>query len=99
MAEVSFPVSSVGLVIPFVVTEGGQPLTHPLSASVTWINNRGTQRHLTLESPVSSEWTWTTSAGEFRSPHQEEGYLVISYYTNVFYVGPFRVNVTGHFHG
>lgn len=97
MSDVSFYVGTIGLVLPFVVTEHGLPISNAQSATVTWVNNRGIQRHLTLTSPVSAEFCYSTSAGEFRTPHIEEGYLQVSFYTNRFYTSAFSVNIIDHF--
>lgn len=97
MSELSFYMGTIGLVLPFVVTEHGLPISNAQSATVTWLNNRGVQRHLTLTSPVSAEFCYTTSAGEFRTPHIEEGVLRVSFYTNVFYTSSFTTRITGLF--
>lgn len=97
MSQISFVVSTVGLQIPFVIMNEGQPLSNALSASVTWIGHDGRHRSLVLTSPVSSEFTYILSAHDFRSPIHTQGYLSVSFGTNIFYTSSFDVNVHGHF--
>jgi hypothetical protein len=95
--DIQLPVSSIGVVIPFVLTDGGVLLSNAASAAVTWLSTDGTKRVLTLASAASAEFTWTTSANEFRSARHELGYLVVSFYTNTFFSSSFSVNIAPHF--
>ena len=96
-SDVSFAVSTVGLIIPFVVTDNGIPISNALSANVTWIAQNGVQRPLTLTIPVSAVFVYQTTIKDSRVPHTEQGYLQVSYGTNVFYTSSFTVNVVPHF--
>lgn len=100
-SDVSFVVSTVGLVIPFIVTDRatGLPISNALSASVTWFNQAGHRRILTLEAPVSAVYTYTLSAGDFRTPRREVGRLHVSYYggTAFWAVSTFTVGVSPAF--
>jgi hypothetical protein len=95
--DVSCIVSTVGLVIPFVVLDGGLPISNALSATVVWISQRGISRTLTLESPVSASFIYTTSAHDFRTPMTEEGYLAVRFPGSEFPTQPFTVRIHGHF--
>ena len=105
MAEVSFPVSTVGLVIPFVLTEegfvDGQGAVLSNAVSITsciWVSERGMRRELTMSQPVSATFTYTISAGDSRFPHVEAGYLEVRYGTNVFFgISSFMMNIHQHF--
>ena len=94
--SIEFQVSTVGLVIPFVITENNFPVSNALSATVVWHSSTGIRRQLTLVSPASAEWNWITSAHDFRTPRTEEGYLSVSYAQNVFYSSSFQVRVSPH---
>ena len=96
-SDVSFAVSTIGLIIPFVITDNGLPISNPLSANVTWIAQNGMQRSLTLLTPVSAVFTYQTTLKDSRLPHTEQGYLQVSFGTNVFYTSSFTVNVVPHF--
>lgn len=100
-SEVSFVVSTVGLVIPFIVTDRGTglPISNALSATVTWINQAGQRRPLLLESPISAVFTYTVSAHEFRAPRREVGRLYVSYTggTGFWSVSSFTVAVNAAF--
>ena len=105
MAEVSFPVSTVGLIVPFVLTnEGfsgnvGSLVSNAISiTSCVWISERGVRRALTLSQSVSATFTYTISAGDSRFPHVEAGYLEVVYGGNVFFgVSSFLMVVHQHF--
>ena len=101
MSEVSFVVSTVGLVIPFVITEPNEfgsyvPISNALSATVTWKSGDGRQRPLTLLTPVSGVFTYTVSARDWMTPHHEVGQCFVSYGTNGFWTQQFSVNVIPH---
>ena len=97
MAEVSFVVSTIGLVIPFVVQEQGVPVSNALSAIVTWIAEDGRHRPLTLLTPTSAVFIYTLSAFAYQTPRHETGQLRVSYGTNEFWtVSMFSVRVIGH---
>lgn len=104
-AAISFPVSTVGLVLHFVVTDApisagvmtGAPISNAVSANCIWINQGGKQRPLALGSPVSADFTYTVTINDSRSPHVEEGYLQVSFDTNVFYTSHFLMHVVPHF--
>lgn len=93
-SDLSFAVGTIGLVIPFVITENGLPISNAVSANVTWISSDGRQRALTLLTPISAVFTYTVSANDWRSPRREVGYLLVSFDTNVFpSVSTFTVHV------
>lgn len=101
MSELSFVVSTVGLVIPFSITEPNEfgsyvPISNALSANVTWFANDGRRRALTLLTPVSAVFTYTVSARDWMTPHHEVGRCFVSFGTNGFWTGPFAVAVTPH---
>ena len=108
MAEISFAVSTVGLVIPFILTEytgvsdvyGSAvyaPISYALSCNVTWIANNGTHRTLTLSNGPSAVFTYTISSFDYQAPRNELGQLRVSVGTNVFWVASmFTVNVFPH---
>jgi len=97
-ADISCTISTVGLLIPFVLTDPiGTPISNALSANVTWISQDGKQRPLTLTIPASAVFVYTTSIADTRSPHHEEGYLAVSFGSNVFFTSSFTVNVLPHF--
>lgn|SRR3990167_5089106 len=101
MAEVSFVVSTVGLTIPFVITEPNEfgsyvPISNALSSTVTWHANDGRRRALTLTTPVSAVFTYTVSARDWMTPHTEVGRCFVSFGTNGFWTGKFGVTITPH---
>ena len=96
-SDVSYVVSTIGLIIPFCITDGGVPISNALSASVTWVAQNGTQRALTLTTPVSAIFTYQTTIKDARTPHREQGYLMVSFGVNVFYTSSFTVNIVPHF--
>ena len=105
MAEVSFAVSTVGLVIPFALINpvasgdvGYVPISNAVAVtSVTWIAHNGQRRPLTLSQPISATFTYTVSAGDSRTPHIEEGYLEVTFGDNRFMTSTFRMVVHQHF--
>ncbi len=110
MAEVSFAVSTIGLVIPFCLVdpvtssfEGSTPISNAIAAtSVVWVANNGKRRPLTLSQSVSATFTYTVSAADSRAPHIEEGCLEVTFgaspgVVNRFYTATFSVNVFQHF--
>ena len=93
-AELSFAVGTIGLTVPFIVTENGIPISNAISANVTWIASDGQRRPLTLETPISAVFTYVMSSGDYRLPRRETGYLLVSYGSYVFpSVSSFTVNV------
>lgn len=93
-ADLSFAVGTIGLTIPFIVTENGSPISNAVSANVTWIGSDGQERHLTLETPISAVFTYLLSSGDYRVPRRETGYLLVSYGSHVFpSVSSFTVHV------
>lgn len=105
MAEVSFAVSTIGLVIPFSLinlplsgASGTIPISNAINAtSVTWISQRGEQRPLTLSQAVSATFTYVISASDSRSPHIEEGYLEVAFGEHKFSTSTFAMRVHQHF--
>lgn len=106
-AEVSFVVSTVGLVIPFAITESigvsdiygnalFAPISYAQSATVTWLAANGVQRLLTLSSPPSAVWTYTISAMDYQAPRREQGQLRVSVGGTVFWSQTFSVNIVPH---
>lgn len=98
MSEISFVVSTVGLVIPFSITEPNEfgsyvPISNALSATVVWRSNDGRQRPLTLLTPVSAVYVYTVSARDWMTPHTEVGQCFVSYGTNGFWTQPFSVRI------
>lgn len=101
MAEVSFIVSTVGLTIPFVITEPNEmgsyvPISNALSATVVWKSNDGRQRALTLLTPVSAVFTYTVSARDWMTPRNEVGQCFVSYGANGFWTEQFTVRILPH---
>lgn len=101
MSDVSFVVSTVGLVIPFAITEPNEngsyvPISNALSANVTWIANDGRKRVLTLMTPVSAVFLYTVSARDWMTPHTEVGQCFVSFGTNGFWTSTFSVRVLPH---
>lgn len=104
MAEVSCAVSTIGLVVPFVLIDpvgsggSGIPLSNAVSiTSVVWVAHNGKRRALALSQPISATFTYTMSAGDTRMPHIEEGYLEVAFGTNLFCTSTFSVNIFQHF--
>ena len=106
-ADVSFVVSTVGLVIPFTLTEftgvsdiyGSAifaPISYAQSATVMWMAPNGVNRLLTLSSPPSAIFTYTISAFDYQAPKREEGQLRVSVGGTVFFSQQFSVNVIPH---
>ena len=96
-SDISFAVGTIGLVIPFVLTENGYPISNAASATVTWVSTNGQRRPLTLTTPISAVFTYTVSAHDWVSPRREKGYLLVSFGTNVYpSVSGFTVNVVPH---
>ena len=93
-SDISFALGTIGLVIPFILTENGVPVSNATSAAVTWVAMTGERRPLTLTTPVSAVFTYTVSANDWRTPRREIGYLLVSYGTNVYpSLSNFTVNV------
>jgi hypothetical protein len=97
-------VSTVGLVLPFVLVDppvapatAGEPISNAESAVVTWINQQGLRRSLTLSYSPSAVFTYTLSMGDTRSEHQEAGYLEVRFGAAVYPTSSFLLNVVGHF--
>lgn len=97
-------VSTVGLVLPFILTdppfvEGttGLAIPNAESATVTWWTHAGVHRLLTLSNAESAVFTYTVSIQDTRSPKLEEGYLAVSIGTAVFYTSSFLFRVNPHF--
>jgi hypothetical protein len=96
-SDVSYAVSTVGLIIPFCITDNGFPISNALSASVTWVTQGGQQRPLTLTTPTSAIFTYQVSGRDSRTTHTEQGYLMVSFGTNVYFTSAFTVHVVPHF--
>lgn len=93
-SDISFAIGTIGLVIPFILTENATAISNATSATVTWVAMDGHRRVLTLATPVSAVFTYTVSANDWRTPRREVGYLLVSYGTNVYpSVSTFTVNV------
>jgi len=94
-SDVSFTLGTVGLVLPFVVTDKatGLPISNALSATVTWVAQNGVRRPLTLEVPASAVYVYTVSAGDFRTPRREVGRLFVDYGVTEFWTSNFTVAV------
>ena len=93
MADVSFAAGTIGLGIPFVLLSGTTLFSGADAAAVTWLNDDGSRRSLSLASAGSAEFTWTTSAAEFRTPARLVGQLLVSLGTGTFYTSSFTVAV------
>jgi hypothetical protein len=96
--------STVGLVLPFVLVDppvapatAGEPISNAESAVVTWINQQGLRRLLTLSYSPSAVFTYTLSQADTRSPHTETGYLEVKFGVNVYPTSSFILNVIPHF--
>jgi len=97
-------VSTVGLVLPFVLVDPplapateGATISNAESAVVTWINQQGLRRALTLSYAASATFTYVLSMADTRSPHVEAGYLEVRFGTNVYPTSHFLLNVVPHF--
>ena len=101
----SFYMSTVGLVLTFILTD------HPLSAglpaspisnavSITtavWISERGQRRPLTLSQAASATFTYVVVADDSRTPHVEQGYVEVTMGDSVFPTKHFAITVAPHF--
>lgn len=103
-AAFSCAVSTVGLVLPFILTDptsadgtAGAPISNAQSATVVWLNQRGLRRNLTLSAAASATFTYIVSMGDTRSEHLEQGYLEVTIGGAVFLTSHFAFNVTPHF--
>lgn len=96
-ADVSCTVGTIGLVVPFVITENGVPISNAVSCVVTWVSQDARLRPLTLNTPVSAEFIYVMSAWDTRAPHREEGYLRVSFDQNVYATSFFTVQIVPHF--
>jgi len=103
-AAFSCAVSTVGLVLPFILTDPaspdgttGGPISNAQSAAVVWISHRGLRRNLVLSNPASATFTYVVNMVDTRSPHIEEGYLEVTIGGAVFLTSHFAFNVTPHF--
>lgn len=93
-ADISFAMGTIGLVIPFVITENDLPISNAISAVVTWVASDGQRRPLVLLTPISAVFAYTVSANDWQSPRRETGYLLVSFGSHVFpSVSSFTVNV------
>lgn len=97
-------VSTVGLVLPFVLldppaSEGvtGTPISNAESAVVTWINQQGVRRSLAYSNQEMALFTYALSMGDTRSPHIEQGYLQVSLGGAVYMTSAFLFRVVDHF--
>lgn len=97
-------VSTVGLVLPFILTDPfladdvpGPPISNAQSAAVVWINQQAIRRNLVLSNPASATFTYIVSMADTRSPHLEEGYLEVTIGAGVFLTSAFVFHVTPHF--
>ena len=105
MAEVSFAVNTIGLVIPFCLIDpflsgggGGLPISNAINVTTaTWIAHNGKRRPLTLSQAVSATFTYIVSASDSRSPHIEEGYIEVRFDEHTFATSSFKINVYQHF--
>jgi hypothetical protein len=105
MAEVSFAVSTVGLIIPFALTDPVDSATgtaSPISNAIAittavWVSQSGKRRALVLSQPTSATFTYQISAADSRMPHIEEGYLEVVFADHIFFTETFRVNCYQHF--
>jgi hypothetical protein len=97
-------VSTVGLVLPFVLTDPpvsaglqGVAISNAESATVTWINQAGFRRSLVLSNADSAVYTYILSLGDTRSPHAEQGYLLVDFGGTVVMTSAFTFVVHPHF--
>lgn len=93
MADISFAAGTVGLGIPFVLYDGISLLSSAGTATITWFMDDGSLRVLSLASAASAEFTWTTSALEFRIPTHMVGQLRVSIGVGTFWTSSFTVAV------
>ncbi len=96
---ISLAQGTIGLVIPFVITDPGTstPISNAGSASITWINPLNFRRPLVLSSVGSAVFTWTITAQDSRLARIEDGVLAISFGTNLFYSSSFQMSVHPRF--
>jgi hypothetical protein len=105
MAEVSFAVSTIGLIIPFclydpIASATGEkiPISNAIAiTSATWVAHNGRRRPLTLSQAISATFVYQVSAMDSRTAHIEEGYLEICFAENVFATSSFQMCVFPHF--
>lgn len=97
-------VSTVGLVLPFVLTDPalgwastGLPISNAESATAVWINTQGFRRVLTFSNADSAVFTYVLSQQDTRSPHIETGYLEVTIGGAVFPTSTFVFRVNPHF--
>ena len=105
-ADVAFScaVSTVGLVLPFILTDPpsldgvtGSPISNALHATAVWLTQTGARRVLTLSNAQSAVFTYTLSMGDTRSPRLEEGYIEVSISGAVFPSSSFCLHIVPHF--
>lgn len=95
-------VSTVGLVLPFILVD--PPLADAIAisnavsvAAITWITQDGRRRPLTASNATSAIFTYTLSMGDTRSPRSEIGYLEITIGETVFPTSHFTFVIRPHF--
>ena len=96
MADLSFAAGTTGMLVTFVVRDGGVPISNATSATVTWMAQDGRRRPLALADATAATFTYTLSAGDYPVPRYETGQLRVSIGTNVLWQGPFTVRVMPH---
>ena len=97
----SCAVSTVGLVLPFILTDpplaDGIPISNAAGAVAVWVTKEGLRRNLVLSNPASGLFTYTVSLGDTRSPRSELGYLEVTIGGTVFHTSHFTFLVRPHF--
>lgn len=96
MATLSFYAGTTGLVLPFSVREGGEPISNAASAVVTWLASDGRQRALVLSNAPAALFTYTLSGSDYPGPRSETGQLRVSVGTSVSWQQPFTLQVLPH---
>ena len=98
----SCAVSTVGLVLPFILVdpplENGVAMSNAQSVTAcVWITQEGIRRPLVLSNTQSAIFTYTVSMGDTRTAKSERGYLEVTIGGNVFPTSHFVFHVVPHF--
>lgn len=97
MATITIPVSTVGLVIPFVLTENAVAVSTASAMSVTWISHDGRQRPLSLLCAASAVFSYVVSGSDSARLGLSRGYLQVSVGTQIYFTAShFTWEVVAH---
>lgn len=102
MPDIAVAVSTVGLVVPFILTDpalsgaSALPISNAGSVTCTWMNPYGVARALTLSQTLSATFAYTLSTGDTRVPHLEEGWLRVSLGSATYFTSAFTMIILPH---